>query len=109
MKALIQRVSEARVAIEGKTVGEIDAGLLILVGVAGGDDEAGAEVLAKKCAELRIFEDGDGKMNLSVVDVGGELLAVSQFTLIANCRDHRSLRLHHLQRQGGYTNTFALV
>jgi len=89
MKALIQRVSEALVSVDGRTVGEIDSGLLIFVGIATGDSEQEAETLANKCAELRIFEDGDEKMNLSVMDIGGDLLVISQFTLIANCSKGR--------------------
>ena len=89
MKALIQRVAEARVAVDGKTIGEIDSGMLVLLGVAKGDGEGEAEALANKCAELRIFEDSDKKMNLSLVDINGEALVISQFTLIANCRKGR--------------------
>jgi len=89
MRALVQRVSRGRVTVGSKTVGEIGRGLVILLGVAHGDDEAGARRLADKCVHLRVFEDEGGKMNRSVKDVGGELLAVSQFTLYGDCRHGR--------------------
>ena len=85
MRALVQRVSEASVTVAGEVVGEIGAGLLVLVGVGEGDDEARALALARKVAHLRVFEDAEGKMNLSVLEVGGEVLAVSQFTLYGDC------------------------
>lgn len=81
MRLVIQRVSEARVDVEGATVGQIDRGLLVLVGAHTSDEPASAEQLAKKTAKLRIFPDQDGKLNRSVADVGGGVLAVSQFTL----------------------------
>jgi D-tyrosyl-tRNA(Tyr) deacylase len=84
MRAVIQRVSEASVTIGGEVVGQIGVGLLVLVGVEGGDAAADAEWLAGKVAQLRIFPAEDGKMNRSVVDMGGELLVISQFTLIAS-------------------------
>lgn len=86
MRAVIQRVSRATVAVEGKIAGEIGPGLLVLIGVSARDGEADAEYLAEKTAGLRIFEDGDGKMNLSVADVGGAVLVVSQFTLMGDVR-----------------------
>lgn len=86
MRAVIQRVSNARVDIDGETVGAIGRGLLVLLGVGHGDAEAQAERLWSKLAKLRIFEDADGKTNLSLADVGGEVLVVSQFTLFANCK-----------------------
>ena len=89
MKALIQRVAEARVAVDGKTIGEIDSGMLILLGIAKGDGEKEAKTLANKCAELRMFEDANKKMNLSLVDIKGEALVISQFTLLSNCRKGR--------------------
>jgi D-tyrosyl-tRNA(Tyr) deacylase len=89
MRAVLQRVSSARVTVEEETVGEIGAGLLILLGVEQGDNGQDATALAKKTAELRIFEDAAGKMNLSVEDVGGQLLVVSQFTLVGDCRKGR--------------------
>ncbi len=86
MRLLVQRVREARVEIEGETVGEIGPGLLVLVGITHEDDEAMAARLADKLVRLRIFEDEAGKMNRSVVDTGGALLAVSQFTLYGDTR-----------------------
>ena len=89
MRAVIQRVSWARVAVGESVVGEIGPGLLILLGVGQGDDESVAHVLAKKISRLRIFEDEAGKMNRSLLDVGGGCLVVSQFTLFADCRKGR--------------------
>ena len=89
MKAVIQRVSSASVVVEGKTVGEIGRGILVLLGVEKGDDEAKADWLAEKICGLRIFGDAEGKMNLSVQDMGGSLLVVSQFTLAGNCAKGR--------------------
>jgi D-tyrosyl-tRNA(Tyr) deacylase len=89
MRAVLQRVSSARVTVEEETVGKIGAGLLILLGVEQGDSGRDGAALAKKTAELRIFEDAAGKMNLSVEDVGGQLLVVSQFTLVGDCRKGR--------------------
>ncbi len=86
MKAVIQRVSSASVDVDGKTVGKIDKGYLILLGVVEGDTEREAEVLAAKTAKLRVFEDENEKMNLSVTDIDGEVLVVSQFTLCADCK-----------------------
>jgi D-tyrosyl-tRNA(Tyr) deacylase len=89
MRAVLQRVSQARVEVAEKTVGAISQGLLVLLGVEQDDAEGDAELLAKKTAELRLFEDDGGKMNLSVEDIGGEILVVSQFTLAADCRKGR--------------------
>lgn len=86
MRAVVQRVSTASVAVEGHLVGEIHAGLLVLLGVSKSDAEPDANYLAEKIAGLRIFEDEDGKMNRSVADTGGELLVVSQFTLYGDSR-----------------------
>jgi D-aminoacyl-tRNA deacylase len=86
MRAVVQRVSQARVLVEGKVVGEIGPGLLVLVGVGKSDSEATADYLADKIAGLRIFEDADRKMNLSVKDCGGAVLVVSQFTLYGDVR-----------------------
>ena len=86
MRIVLQRVKNASVTVEDERISEIGAGLLLLVGVAQGDGEAEADWLAQKVAGLRIFNDEEGKMNLSVRDVGGEILAVSQFTLLADTR-----------------------
>ena len=84
MKAVIQRVKHASVVVDGETVGSCNEGYMILLGVAEGDTEEEAEILSKKIVNLRIFEDENGKMNRSVQDIDGELLVVSQFTLLAN-------------------------
>ena len=86
MRAVVQRVSHAKVEIDGSTVGEIEGGLLILLGVGHADTDAQVEKLWSKISRLRIFEDGEGKTNLSLADVGGEVLVVSQFTLYASCK-----------------------
>ena len=89
MRACIQRVSSARVRVEGETVGEIGRGLLVLLGVAAGDGPAELRWMVDKVLGLRIFDDGEGKMNLALADVAGELLVVSQFTLLGDCRKGR--------------------
>lgn len=89
MRALIQRVTEAGVRVEGEGIAAIGPGLLIFLGVAKGDDRAGADWLADKAAGLRIFGDEAGKMNLSLQDISGEALVVSQFTLYGDCRKGR--------------------
>ena len=89
MRACIQRVRRARVTVGGQVTGEIGAGMLVLLGVAGDDTEADARQMAQKIAGLRIFEDAQGKMNLAVSDVGGSMLVVSQFTLLGDCRKGR--------------------
>jgi D-aminoacyl-tRNA deacylase len=86
MRAVIQRVKRAKVTVAGEITGEIGTGLLVLLGVGRGDDEAAADYLAAKTIGLRVFEDGEGKMNLSVQDAGGAVLAVSQFTLYGDVR-----------------------
>jgi D-tyrosyl-tRNA(Tyr) deacylase len=89
MRVLIQRVSEAAVAIDGEAVGSIGRGILILLGVRNGDTRKEADFLVEKSLNLRIFEDEDGKMNRSVLDEGGAVLVVSQFTLYGDCRKGR--------------------
>lgn len=86
MRIVVQRVKSASVVVDGDRISTIDAGLLVLVGVSAEDTVADAQHLAGKVARLRIFEDHDGKMNLSLQDVGGEVLSVSQFTLYGDCR-----------------------
>ena len=86
MKAVVQRTARASVSIDGNTVGRIDRGLLVLLGIEPDDGEADIEYMVKKCSGLRIFEDENGKMNLSVQDVGGSILLVSQFTLLGDAR-----------------------
>jgi D-aminoacyl-tRNA deacylase len=89
MRALVQRVKSGKVKVENKVVAEIGKGMVILVGVGHGDDESQAAFLAEKIANLRIFEDSDGKMNLSLAEVQGEAIVVSQFTLYADTRKGR--------------------
>ncbi len=86
MKVVLQRVSQARVTVDGKTVGEIDSGLLLLVGIGQGDSQKDLAWMAEKVVGLRVFSDEAGKMNRSVVDVHGSVLAVSQFTLYGNTK-----------------------
>lgn len=89
MKAVVQRVKQSSVSIDGKTVGEIQCGLMVLLGVTDVDTEQECDYLADKIASLRIFEDDAGKMNRSLLDIQGEMLIVSQFTLCADCRKGR--------------------
>ena len=86
MKFVIQRVTEASVTVDEKVVGKIGKGFLVLVGVSGEDNKEVADKLVKKLVGLRIFEDSEGKTNLSLADVGGDFLMISQFTLYANCK-----------------------
>ena len=86
MRAVVQRVTQASVTVDGELLGRIGKGLLILLGVADGDTRELTEKMADKICRLRIFEDENGKTNLSLADVGGELLVISQFTLYADCR-----------------------
>jgi D-tyrosyl-tRNA(Tyr) deacylase len=89
VRALLQRTTGARVRIDGETVGEIGTGLVVLLGVGPDDDDATADALARRVTELRIFDDPEGRTNLSLVDVGGAVLVVSQFTLYADTRRGR--------------------
>jgi len=89
VRAVIQRVDFARVNIDGKTIGKIKKGFLVLLGVEKEDKKADADYLVDKIVNLRIFEDDNGKMNLSLLDISGEMLVVSQFTLLADCRKGR--------------------
>jgi D-tyrosyl-tRNA(Tyr) deacylase len=89
MRAVIQRVKESSVTIDQEVVARINAGLLVLIGVNRQDTEIDADQLAKKTSQLRIFEDEQGKMNCSLIDIGGEMLIVSQFTLYGDCRKGR--------------------
>jgi len=86
VRVVIQRCSRAEVRIDGKTVGQIGKGFLLLVGVTDGDTEVQANLLAKKVAQMRVFEDAEGKMNLALNDVDGAILSISQFTLYADCK-----------------------
>jgi D-tyrosyl-tRNA(Tyr) deacylase len=89
VRALVQRVSSASVVVDGATVGSIGLGLLVLLGVRVGDEPASADAIVDKIANLRVFTDDDGKMNLSLLDISGEVLVVSQFTLYADTRRGR--------------------
>ena len=89
MRLVYQRVSGASVTVDNTVIGQIEKGAVILLGVGQEDTEADADLLAKKTAELRVFEDDAGKMNLSLLDIGGEALVVSNFTLYGNCRHGR--------------------
>jgi D-tyrosyl-tRNA(Tyr) deacylase len=89
MKAVIQRVKSAQVCVDGRVTGKIEQGLLVLLGVGKGDGESDLSFLTSKIPELRIFEDASGKFNLSLREIGGEMLVVSQFTLYGDCRRGR--------------------
>ena len=89
MRVVIQRVRQGQVSVEGKSIGRIGPGLVILVGAGEGDEQSQADRLANKIANLRIFADAEGKTNLSVLDVAGDILVISQFTLYADCRKGR--------------------
>lgn len=89
MRLLLQRVTRAEVRVDGKSMGSIADGLVVLVGVGHDDDEATARAMAERCVDLRIFRDDEGRTNRSLIDVGGDLLAVSQFTLYADTRKGR--------------------
>jgi D-aminoacyl-tRNA deacylase len=86
MRVLVQRVKRCSVKVDSKTISSIDAGLLIFLGIRNGDTEADAEYLARRCSSLRIFEDKEKKMNLSLADVNGEVMSISQFTLYGDTR-----------------------
>ena len=86
MRVVVQRCSRAEVCIDGVVVGQIEKGFMLLVGITDGDTRAEADLLAKKIAQLRVFEDEVGKMNLALSDIGGAILSISQFTLYADCR-----------------------
>lgn len=89
MRAVVQRVAESSVTVDGLVVGRIGLGLVVLLGVAQGDTDRDAEYLAEKISGLRVFEDDAGKMNLALADVGGGMLVISQFTLLGDCRKGR--------------------
>ena len=86
MRVVVQRCSRAEVRIDGQVAGQIGKGFMVLVGVTDEDSRAKAELLAKKVAQMRVFEDGDGKMNLGLKEVNGAILSISQFTLYADCK-----------------------
>ena len=98
MRAVIQRVKSASVTVEGEIVSEIRVGLLVFLGVAQEDTPADVDYMASKIANLRIFEDDEGRMNLSILDIGGEALVVSQFTLYGDCRKGRRPSFIHAAR-----------
>ena len=108
MKCVIQRVLSSSVSVDGNIVGEIQKGFLILLGVAEGDTEADAKKLAKKISLMRVFEDSEGKMNLSVQDIGGEILVVSQFTLCADCKKGNRPSFVGAMRPEGATRLYEL-
>ncbi|MCT4621465.1 MAG: D-aminoacyl-tRNA deacylase [Marinisporobacter sp.] len=89
MRAVIQRVKEAKVSVEGKITGKVDEGFLVLLGVEEEDTEKDLEYMVEKIVKLRVFEDDEEKMNLSLLDIKGEMLVVSQFTLLGDCRKGR--------------------
>lgn len=89
MRAVVQRVSRAKVTVGGEVTGEIARGFVVLLGVADGDTQDDVIYMAQKIVGLRVFEDSEGKMNLSLADIGGEMLVVSQFTLVGDCRKGR--------------------
>ena len=86
MRVVVQRCSRAEVRIDGQSVGRIDHGFLLLVGITDGDTQVQADLIAKKVAQLRVFEDAEGKMNLAIKDINGAILSISQFTLYADCK-----------------------
>ena len=98
MRVLLQRVSHASVSVDGEVKGSVEQGFLVLLGVKVGDTEKEAQFLAKKVAELRVFTDSEDKMNLSLLDIGGGALVVSQFTLYADCKKGRRPAFIHAER-----------
>jgi D-tyrosyl-tRNA(Tyr) deacylase len=100
MRAVVQRVRQGRVSVAGETIGEINSGLVILLGAGQEDGQTQADWLADKIANLRIFADTEGKTNLSILDVGGEALVISQFTLYADCRKGRRPSFVHAAPPG---------
>lgn len=98
MRAVVQRVSEASVAVDGEVIGRIEKGLLVLLGVGTDDMEEDAKAMTEKLVGLRLFNDADNKMNLSVIDVGGRVLMISQFTLHGDCRKGRRPSFVHAAR-----------
>lgn len=86
MRVIVQRTSQAEVRIDGQVVGQIGKGFLLLIGITDGDTQLEADYLAKKVAQMRVFEDAEGKMNLALHDIDGQILSISQFTLYADCR-----------------------
>jgi len=107
MRVVLQRVKKASVEVDGRTVGEIGRGICLLVGVEKGDTAADAEYLARKTVELRIFPDAEGKMNLALADVGGEVLAVSQFTLAGSVKKGRRPSFDNAEAPGKAAELFA--
>ncbi len=95
MKVVVQRVKHASVTVDGKIVGQIKHGLMLLIGIADTDTEEDIEFVANKCLNLRIFEDAQGKMNRSLLETGGEILAISQFTLLGDTRKGRRPSFMH--------------
>lgn len=89
MKAVLQRVAHAQVVVDDKLISKIDKGFLVLLGVDSTDTKDDADILSKKISGMRVFEDENGKMNLSLTDIGGSLIVISQFTLLADCRKGR--------------------
>lgn len=111
MRAVVQRVTRAEVSVDGQTVGEIGPGLLVLLGVETGDTDADGAYIANKVADLRLFDDADDRINLSLADVGGSALVVSQFTLLGDCRKGRrpswSAAAPPNEARAGYENVVA--
>ena len=106
MKFVIQRVSRASVSVDGAVIGKINKGFLVLIGIGAEDGKKEADLLVRKMCGLRIFEDQDGKTNLALKDVDGELLLISQFTLYASCRkgNRPSLHRQRSRKQKNYMN-----